>query len=292
MSLADALSHAQADVQEAILQSKIEEACHQELVVLRLTKRNSLVLDALIKAPELENQRRQVEDADFEILPDWADGAILLAPLIHQQAVEADVHLRPHHIVVAQKCQCIVEQILTTLPKRRRPEVRPADVEYIHSSATAATVPKQQHGEIPHGCGLEASAAPAAGQHKDAVPSEPLGHSAIDVDVHVLNGAGKMLLQRICLIWLPTERLRKALWAFAAGQMSLSGNAILGKKGFGRIGMFGWNVRILFLCREPSAAASSMKEFPKRALQVWADCCATNSVNSSITRTRQTRPVR
>ena len=45
-----AYAHAQegADVSEALLRSKIDSIQQQELVVLRLTKRNSNVLDALL----------------------------------------------------------------------------------------------------------------------------------------------------------------------------------------------------------------------------------------------------
>ena len=39
----------------------------------------------------LEAVRAQVEDAGCDILPDWANGAIILAPLTEQQAEEADV---------------------------------------------------------------------------------------------------------------------------------------------------------------------------------------------------------
>ena len=39
----------------------------------------------------LEAVRAQVEDAACDILPDWANGAIILAPLTEQQAEEADV---------------------------------------------------------------------------------------------------------------------------------------------------------------------------------------------------------
>ena len=77
----------------------------------------------------LEAVRAQVEDAVCDILPDWANGAIIFAPLTEQQAEEADVELRAHHIVVAQQNQKLVEEALAKVPKRSRPLVHPADPE-------------------------------------------------------------------------------------------------------------------------------------------------------------------
>ena len=48
ISVADAYAQEGADVSEALLRSKIDSIQQQELVVLRLTKRNSNVLDALL----------------------------------------------------------------------------------------------------------------------------------------------------------------------------------------------------------------------------------------------------
>ena len=66
-----------------------------------------------------------------EILPDLADGAIFLAPLIEQQALEASVKFRADHIVVAQPDQATVERVLATIPKRRRPGVQFAKHEHL-----------------------------------------------------------------------------------------------------------------------------------------------------------------
>ena len=64
---------------------------------------DSQVLDVLLQHPHLAAVRAQVEEAGCELLPDWADGAVVLAPLTENQALEADVALHAHHIVVAQQ---------------------------------------------------------------------------------------------------------------------------------------------------------------------------------------------
>ena len=50
------------------------------------TKRNEHVLDVLLKELCLQQVRAQVEEAGCEVLPDWAVGAVVLAPLTKQQA--------------------------------------------------------------------------------------------------------------------------------------------------------------------------------------------------------------
>ena len=57
-------------------------------------------LDMLLKEPRLQSVRAQIQDAGCEILPESADGAIVLAPLPEQQTLEAGVQLRAHHINV------------------------------------------------------------------------------------------------------------------------------------------------------------------------------------------------
>ena len=69
-SAASAAAQERAYVQEALLRSKIEAVQRQQLVVLRLTKRNSDVLDVLVRARCLQQVRAQVEDAGCEILPE------------------------------------------------------------------------------------------------------------------------------------------------------------------------------------------------------------------------------
>jgi hypothetical protein len=102
-SAAAAVAEDGAQIQEAILRSKIDSAQRQLAVVLRLTKRNSDVLDALLKDECLQKVRAQVEEAGCEVLPDWARGAIVLVPLSEKEATDAGVELRAHHIVVVEE---------------------------------------------------------------------------------------------------------------------------------------------------------------------------------------------
>ena len=127
-----------ADVQKALLLSKMDSVERQRLVVLRLTKRSSYVIAALLNDSRLRKVEAQVGEAGCEILPDWAEGALLLAPLTEEQATEANVKLRAHHIVVTKQDQGYVTQALAKLPKRHRSSAHPADPEYINMSKEAA----------------------------------------------------------------------------------------------------------------------------------------------------------
>merc|ERR1711920_575439 len=113
------------DVVEAVLRSKVDAGLldSQMLVVLRLSKHNAEVIAALLEAPELSGARAQVHEAGCEVLPEWASGAVLLAPLTREQAAEAGLELRAHHVVAAQIDQGRVETILAAIRCRRRPKV-------------------------------------------------------------------------------------------------------------------------------------------------------------------------
>jgi hypothetical protein len=111
----------------ALIGSKVKSYEEQKLVVLRLTKHNSRVLDAIRKDSNLKTLREQVDEAGCEILPKWAEGCIMLAPLTQHQVKEAGVKLRAHHIVVAQQHQTLVQKALAAVPKRSRPLVMTAD---------------------------------------------------------------------------------------------------------------------------------------------------------------------
>merc|ERR1719379_2204039 len=107
--------------------SQIIHEAHQRIVVLRLKKRTARILDAFLNAQEHKAQRKQVEKAGREVLPDWANGALLLAPLSEDEVREAGWRLCAHHIVVAKKYQGIVEDI----GRNNRIQVTPADDEFL-----------------------------------------------------------------------------------------------------------------------------------------------------------------
>merc|ERR1712232_1183695 len=123
----------EASVREALLQSRIESAQNQSLVVLRLTKRNASVLDALLNASALETVLMQVEAAGCEVLPDWAAGGLMLAPITKLDVEEAGMEIRAHHIIVAQQHQALVEEVLKNIPKRRRPALQTASCHSLSS---------------------------------------------------------------------------------------------------------------------------------------------------------------
>ena len=53
----------------------------------------------------------------------WENGAVLLAPLTQEQAVEVGLELRAHHVVIAQLDQSRLETALAAIRCRRRPQV-------------------------------------------------------------------------------------------------------------------------------------------------------------------------
>ena len=96
---------------------------------------NQYVLDVLLKDERLQKVRAQVEEAGCEILPDWAQGAVLLVPLTEKEAMDVGVELRAHHVVIAQTHQSHIESALAAIPKKRRPIARIADPGHVFTAA-------------------------------------------------------------------------------------------------------------------------------------------------------------
>ena len=84
-SAAEATAQEGAHIQEALLRSKIDSALQQVVVALRLTKRNSDVLDAMLKNENLQKVRAQVEEAGCEVLPDCHGSPIQMPKIISPQ---------------------------------------------------------------------------------------------------------------------------------------------------------------------------------------------------------------
>lgn len=139
-SEAEAIAREGSDIAEAVLRSKADAGplVGQALVVLRLSRHPSEILAALFEAPELATAFALVEEAGCEVLPEWAQGAVLLAPLTHEQAIEAGLELQAHHIVVAQLEQANVENVLSKIRFRRRPQVRLEDVPFQNLAAASS----------------------------------------------------------------------------------------------------------------------------------------------------------
>ena len=93
-------------------------------VLLSLSHTGSKVKDALLLAENLADCRKDVVDAGCEVTPTWANGAVLLMPLTQMQAQEAQLELRPHHIVAFNGDKDRILAALQTLPCRSRPKIR------------------------------------------------------------------------------------------------------------------------------------------------------------------------
>ena len=88
---------------------------------MRPGRRSADILAALLDAPALVEAFIRIEAAGCKVLPDWAQGAVILATLRSRNA--SGVELRAHHVVAAPGDQASVEAALAEKPKRRRPQV-------------------------------------------------------------------------------------------------------------------------------------------------------------------------
>ncbi len=142
----------------------------QTFVALRLSRRHAEALAALLEEPTLAPALSRVEEAGCEVLPEWACGAVLLAPLTQDEASEVGLELRAHHVVVAQFEQALVESALRAgVRYKRRPHVRQED---------AFGARPQQVASSSHSFGGDGNG--SANQH-----SEPIEDSGADVIVEV-----------------------------------------------------------------------------------------------------------
>jgi len=126
-SEADAAEQENTDIAAALLHSKVDAPplSGDNVVVLRLSSRSADIEEKLLAAPALAQCRDLVADAGCEVLPSWANGAVLLVPLTVAQVEEAGLELRAHHIVALEPDRARVEEAIADLPYRRRPKVRP-----------------------------------------------------------------------------------------------------------------------------------------------------------------------
>ena len=85
------------------------------------------------------------------------------------------MQLRPHHIVVAQQNQALVEKVLATIPKRRRPSIQ-AKVGGETEGQTAHKDEKTGHQLFGDNCG---DAEATSGKPQVTEPSPPLGFMPI-----------------------------------------------------------------------------------------------------------------
>lgn len=123
--VAAALRREGADVQEAILRSKADPRSPDGVLVTRLTFHTPEVAAQILGHDAVATCVERVADAGCDVQPPWAGGAILLVPLTEPQLREAGVSLKAHNIVVLEVDRGRVEEALGSLPRRRRPMLKP-----------------------------------------------------------------------------------------------------------------------------------------------------------------------
>ena len=91
----------QEHLTEAIPRSKIEATPHHgdEVVVSRLTNCSENIFQTLFESDNLIPCISRVVEAECEVQPKWANGAVLLAPLMHEDLSGKDIELRNFHVV-------------------------------------------------------------------------------------------------------------------------------------------------------------------------------------------------
>jgi len=128
-SLVEALQQEQEDLMRACLVSKADVRSHDKIRVMRLTTHKPNTMEHLVSSDHLASVRSRVESAGCQVLPEWANGALLLVPLTPEQLAEADdFRPRPHHIVLLDQDVENVCEALRELPRTRkecRPKLKP-----------------------------------------------------------------------------------------------------------------------------------------------------------------------
>eukprot|EP00929_Paragymnodinium_shiwhaense_P048900 TRINITY_DN24684_c0_g1_i3.p1 TRINITY_DN24684_c0_g1~~TRINITY_DN24684_c0_g1_i3.p1 ORF type:complete len:621 (-),score=104.49 TRINITY_DN24684_c0_g1_i3:489-2351(-) len=122
-----------ADIKEATLRSLADT------IVCRLTFHMPSVVDLLTQAPDLEECRARVVSAGCELRPAWANGALLLVPVTHDDLLEAGMKLATHNILMLASDQARVERVLAELPRRRRPRLLPEHEAVVDTAASSSS---------------------------------------------------------------------------------------------------------------------------------------------------------
>eukprot|EP00928_Gymnodinium_smaydae_P057376 TRINITY_DN4062_c0_g1_i1.p1 TRINITY_DN4062_c0_g1~~TRINITY_DN4062_c0_g1_i1.p1 ORF type:complete len:646 (-),score=80.83 TRINITY_DN4062_c0_g1_i1:250-2124(-) len=120
----ESLQHEQQELQEALLRSKADAWNADGVVLCRLTSHTG-IMSYLLESDELAGICSRVWNADCSVRPDWAKGALLLVPVTEQQIKEADIDLKAHNILMLSSDMQLVKDVLSRIPKRKRPELKP-----------------------------------------------------------------------------------------------------------------------------------------------------------------------
>jgi len=102
----------------------LETANVKDCELVRLSRVSQEMHQLMLASDKLQLCRDQVVAAGCEVQPDWANGAILLAPVTHEMIVELGVLLRSHHVCLLRKDRHLLDSALNEVPCRRRPHAR------------------------------------------------------------------------------------------------------------------------------------------------------------------------
>jgi len=113
------------DVLEALLLSKADALSADGVVLSRLTFHTPDITAFLTNSDCISDARSRMESAGCELHPSWANGALLLVPVMEEQVMEAGIQLKPHNILMLSSDVELVRRALSSLPRRKRPRVMP-----------------------------------------------------------------------------------------------------------------------------------------------------------------------
>jgi hypothetical protein len=108
-----------------VMRSKSEAVCNK-YEVSRLSGCSAEIAHLLLNSDHLTHCRARVAMAgpEFELQPQWANGALLLVPVTAQEIENEGLHLRAHHIVAMQEDQKHIKEALAGMPRsRKRPKL-------------------------------------------------------------------------------------------------------------------------------------------------------------------------
>lgn len=95
--------------------------------ILRLSACSGDVTHTLLHSDELAYCRNRVANAgaEFALLPEWANGALLLVPVTSQEIADAGIDLHAHHIVAKKEDVESINAALAMIPRRHnRPKLK------------------------------------------------------------------------------------------------------------------------------------------------------------------------
>jgi len=162
------------------MRSKGDPRSPDGVLVARLTFLNSKLMPFLLESEVLAECRARVVATGCDLMPSWANSALLLVPLTRAQVDEAGLELKPHNIVMLAADYHLTVEALSELPRRRRPQLKPesqadpaesacADITTIQEYEMAAVLPEQMaHADdVADDCVADAAGMPDVLQAQD-----------------------------------------------------------------------------------------------------------------------------